>query len=174
MDYVAWYNLQGDSLNRDDVSLAQLEQVTVASAGEVRKEGWRQHRIHPAADHLAETMVVDAARVRQEPNPVRLLAISAAEYRHVLAARVRGELTSAFPGGPPAAAEGQERPADFPAHPRPQPGRGEYRRRQRHRILEDRFWVRVQDFFGQQVATPFSGNGPFVANLADTLSGSTR
>ena len=30
----------------------------------------------------------------------------------------------------------------------------------------------MQDFFGQQVATPFSGNGPFLANLADTLSGS--
>jgi ABC-type uncharacterized transport system involved in gliding motility auxiliary subunit len=38
--------------------------------------------------------------------------------------------------------------------------------------LEDRFWVRVQDFFGQQVATPFSGNGALVANLVETLSGS--
>jgi ABC-type uncharacterized transport system involved in gliding motility auxiliary subunit len=32
--------------------------------------------------------------------------------------------------------------------------------------------VRVQDFFGQQVATPFSGNGAMVVNLADTLAGS--
>jgi ABC-type uncharacterized transport system involved in gliding motility auxiliary subunit len=39
-------------------------------------------------------------------------------------------------------------------------------------ILEDRFWVRVQDFFGQQVTTPFSGNGSLVVNLLDTLSGS--
>jgi len=30
----------------------------------------------------------------------------------------------------------------------------------------------VQDFFGQQVATPFSGNGSMVANLVDTLAGS--
>jgi ABC-type uncharacterized transport system involved in gliding motility auxiliary subunit len=30
----------------------------------------------------------------------------------------------------------------------------------------------VQDFFGQQVATPFSGNGSFVSNVADTLAGS--
>ena len=42
VDYVAWYNLQGDSLNHDDVALAQLDQITVASAGEVRKrEGAR-------------------------------------------------------------------------------------------------------------------------------------
>jgi ABC-type uncharacterized transport system involved in gliding motility auxiliary subunit len=32
--------------------------------------------------------------------------------------------------------------------------------------------VRVQDFFGQQVATPLSNNGAMVANLADTLAGS--
>jgi ABC-type uncharacterized transport system involved in gliding motility auxiliary subunit len=39
-------------------------------------------------------------------------------------------------------------------------------------ILADRFWVRVSDFFGQQSATPFSDNGPFVANLIGTLAGS--
>ena len=38
-------------------------------------------------------------------------------------------------------------------------------------ILADRFWVRVADFFGQQTATPFSDNGPFVANLIGTLTG---
>jgi ABC-type uncharacterized transport system involved in gliding motility auxiliary subunit len=38
-------------------------------------------------------------------------------------------------------------------------------------ILADRFWVRIQDFFGQSQATPFSDNGPFVANLIDTLAG---
>jgi ABC-type uncharacterized transport system involved in gliding motility auxiliary subunit len=38
-------------------------------------------------------------------------------------------------------------------------------------ILADRFWVRVSDFFGQQTATPFSDNGPFVANLIGTLAG---
>jgi ABC-type uncharacterized transport system involved in gliding motility auxiliary subunit len=39
-------------------------------------------------------------------------------------------------------------------------------------ILADRYWVRVADFFGQQTATPFSDNGPFVANLIGTLAGS--
>jgi ABC-type uncharacterized transport system involved in gliding motility auxiliary subunit len=32
--------------------------------------------------------------------------------------------------------------------------------------------VRTSDFFGQQVATPFSDNGAFVANLIGTLTGS--
>ena len=38
-------------------------------------------------------------------------------------------------------------------------------------VLDDRFWVRVQNFFDQQVATPFSDNGSFVLNLADTMAG---
>ena len=32
--------------------------------------------------------------------------------------------------------------------------------------------MRVTDFFGQSTATPFSDNGPFVANLIGTLAGS--
>ncbi|MBC6435986.1 ABC transporter, partial [Nostoc sp. HG1] len=39
-------------------------------------------------------------------------------------------------------------------------------------LLEDRFWVRVQEVGGQPVATPFSGNGGLVVNLADQLAGS--
>jgi len=38
-------------------------------------------------------------------------------------------------------------------------------------MLADRYWVRVADFFGQQTATPFADNGPFVANLIGTLAG---
>jgi ABC-type uncharacterized transport system involved in gliding motility auxiliary subunit len=38
-------------------------------------------------------------------------------------------------------------------------------------LLADRYWVRVQEFFGQQEATPFSDNGAFVANLVGTLAG---
>ena len=173
VDYVAWFNLQGDSLNRDDVSLAQLEQITVASAGEVRKKPGATIEFTPLLTTSPQSMLVDATRVRQEPNPVRLLAdFRSGNERHVLAARVRGEFASAFPDGPPAPGEGQERPAGFPAHLARSAGAANIVVANDTDILEDRFWVRVQDFFGQQVATPFSGNGPFVTNLADTLSGS--
>ncbi|MDO9708615.1 GldG family protein [Paracraurococcus lichenis] len=173
VDYVAWYNLQGDSLNRDEVSLAQLDQVTVASAGELRKKDGATIDFVPLLTTSPESMVVDAARVRQEPNPVRLLAdFRSGNARHVIAARLRGELASAFPDGPPAPAEGQQRPEGFPAHLARSQGVANVVVANDSDILEDRFWVRVQDFFGQQVATPFSGNGSLVVNLVDTLAGS--
>jgi ABC-type uncharacterized transport system involved in gliding motility auxiliary subunit len=39
-------------------------------------------------------------------------------------------------------------------------------------ILQDRFWVQVQNFFGQRVGIPNSGNGTFVTNALDNLTGS--
>jgi hypothetical protein len=88
----------------------------------------------------------------------------------VIAARVRGQLASAFQE-PPAPPEGTERPADFPAHRARTEGAANLIVANDADILEDRFWVRVQDFFGQQVTTPFSDNGSFLINLADTMAG---
>ncbi len=173
VDYIAWYNLQGDSLNRSDVALAQLEQVTVASAGVLRKREGSTVEFMPLLTTSPQSMLADAARVRQDPNPTRLLAdFRSDDERRVLAARVRGQFASAFPDGAPAPAEGQERPADFPAHLARTEGVANIVVINDSDILEDRFWVRVQDFFGQQVATPFSGNGALVANLVETLGGS--
>ncbi len=173
VDYVAWFNLQGESLSRTEVATAQLEQVTLASAGEVRRRPDAAIEFIPLLTSSPQSMVVPAERVRQDPNPTRLLADFRADgQRRVLAARIRGPLASAFPEGPPPPAEGQTRPEDFPAHIARTEGPANLVVLNDSDVLEDRFWVRVQDFFGQQIATPISGNGAFVVNLADTLAGS--
>ncbi|HZS85237.1 MAG TPA: Gldg family protein [Stellaceae bacterium] len=38
-------------------------------------------------------------------------------------------------------------------------------------ILDDRFWVQAQDFFGQRVIVPAANNGDFVANAVEVLAG---
>ncbi|MCK5892940.1 MAG: GldG family protein [Endozoicomonadaceae bacterium] len=38
-------------------------------------------------------------------------------------------------------------------------------------VLSNRLWVQVNDFFGQQVVTPFANNGDMVINLVDNLMG---
>jgi ABC-type uncharacterized transport system involved in gliding motility auxiliary subunit len=173
VDYVAWFNLTGDSLNRAEVAVAQLNQVTVASAGEVRKKPDAPIDFIPLLTSSDQSMVVPVARVAQDPNPTRLLADFRPDgQRRVLGARIRGPLTTAFPEGPPAPAEGETRPDGFPAHLARTEGPANLVVINDSDVLDDRFWVRVQDFFGQQIATPFSGNGAMVANLADTLLGS--
>ncbi len=39
-------------------------------------------------------------------------------------------------------------------------------------ILTDRLWAQVQDFFGQRVSTAFAGNGDFIINSLDNMTGS--
>jgi ABC-type uncharacterized transport system involved in gliding motility auxiliary subunit len=171
VDYLAWYNVPVAGLNRSEVATAELQQVTVASAGEVRRREGSTIEFTPLVQTSDRTMLVDSAAVRQDPSPARLLADFRPDGQvRTIVARVRGPLTSAFPAAPPAA-EGAERPADFPAHRARTEGPANLIVGNDADILEDRFWVRVQDFFGQQVTTPFSDNGNLIINLADSMAG---
>ncbi|WP_270935381.1 GldG family protein [Falsiroseomonas oryzae] len=171
VDYLAWFNVPQAGLNRSEIATAELAQVTLASAGEVARREGAAIEFTPLVTSSERSQLVDVARVRQEPNPARLLA----EFRpdnqaRVIVARIRGQLNSAF-AEPPPVPEGAERPADFPAHRARTEGAANLIVANDTDILEDRFWVRVQDFFGQQVTTPFSDNGALMINLADTMAG---
>ena len=169
VDYVAWFTLGREAISRDDVAVAQLDSVTFASAGEVRRRDGAAVEMLPLVTSSDRSAPIPLERVRQNPEPARILAEFVPDgQRRVLLARFRGVLNSAFPLGPP---EDPERPADLPAHIARSSGPANLVVGNDADILEDRFWVRVQDYFGQQVATPFSGNGALVANLLDTLAG---
>ena len=172
VDYLAWFSAQGDSMNRADVASAELSQVTFASAGPLRKRDGAAIELTPLVTSSPQSALIDAARVREAPEPARILSEFKPDgQRHILLARVRGVLNTAFPEGPPALPEGTERAAGLPAHKASTDGPANLVIGNDSDILEDRFWVRVQDFFGQQVATPTSDNGALVTNLADTLAG---
>jgi ABC-type uncharacterized transport system involved in gliding motility auxiliary subunit len=168
VDYLAWFNVPAAGLSRTEIATAELAQVTVASAGEVRRREGASIEFVPLVSSSERSMLVDATAVRQEPSPARLLADFRPDGQsRVIIARVRGVLNSAFTAPP----EGVERPADFPAHRARTEGAANLVVGNDADILEDRFWVRTQDFFGQQVATPLSDNGSFLINIADSMAG---
>ncbi|CAH0154322.1 GldG family protein [Roseomonas sp. CECT 9278] len=172
VDYIAWFNLQGDSLSQSEVATAQLNQVTVASAGWVQRGDGTAIEMEPLLTSSDRSMTARVERVQNNPDPARILAEFRPDgLRRVIGARFRGEVPSAFPEGPPPPAEGTERPADLPAHRARSEGAANMVVINDADVLEDRFWVRVQDFFGQQVATPISDNGSLVANLVDAFAG---
>ena len=170
VNYVAWFNVR-DGLNRDDPATADLQQVTVASSGFIAKAPDATITFTPlltSSDHSGP-VAVDAVKM---PDPARLLGSFKVEGGpRVIAARVRGILKSAFPT-PPALSGDDKRPDDFPPYKAQTDGPANMVIVADSDILADRFWVRVTDFFGQSTATPFSDNGPFVANLIGTLAGS--
>ncbi len=168
VDYVAWFNAQGDGLNQDSPITGQLNQVTFASAGALSAVPGATTRFDPLITTSQEAQEIPAADVRTEPSPSRILAgFRPSGQRYTLAARVSGPVRSAFQGDLP---EGVEAPAERLSEAREPVNIVVVADAD---VLEDRFWVRVQDFFGQQVATPFSDNGAFVANATEVLSGSS-
>ncbi len=100
-----------------------------------------------------------------------------------LAARITGPADTAFPDGPPKEAKPDDKDKkDAPAAQTPdeQPLPPQLKSAAQPiavtvvadtDILEDRFWVQVQDFFGQRVTVPVANNGDFVSNAVDVLAG---
>lgn len=167
VDYLAWFSLQGDSLNRTEVATAALDQVSLASAGTLRRRAGAEGEWTPLLTSSAQSMLVPAARVGLDADPVRLLAAFRADgQRRTLAARLRAPLATAFPDGPPVPGDG------LPPHRARSEGLATVVLAHDTDWLDDRFWVRVQEIMGQATATPFSGNGALLLNLADALAGS--
>jgi ABC-type uncharacterized transport system involved in gliding motility auxiliary subunit len=170
VDYVAWYNIR-DGLNTNDPATAELSQVTVASAGSLAKKEGAAIEFTPLLTSSELSGPVELEKVKSFPDPGRILgAFKPDGQRRVIAARVRGELASAF-AEPPAPPADATEPVTLPEHRARSEGAVNMVVVADSDILADRFWVRVQEFFGQQEATPFSDNGAFVANLVGTLSG---
>jgi ABC-type uncharacterized transport system involved in gliding motility auxiliary subunit len=170
VDYVAWFNIR-DGINHDDPATADLSQVTVASAGAIGKKAGAAIDFIPLLSSSDQSGSIPVDQVKTMPDPGKILAGFKPEGGpRVIAARVHGILKSAF-SGPPAAAAGQKPPDGLPDYIAETKTPANLVVVGDTDILADRYWVRVQDFFGQQQPTPFSDNGPFVANLVGTLAG---
>jgi ABC-type uncharacterized transport system involved in gliding motility auxiliary subunit len=169
VNYVAWFSIT-DGINHDDPATADLKQITVAASGAIAKDPKADIDFVPLLSSSPRSgwLGLDAVKM---PEPAKVLADFKPEGgSRVIAARVRGVLKSAFQGPPPLTGDAK-RPDDFPAYKAQTDEPANLVVVADSDILVDRFWVRIQDFFGQPTATPFADNGPFVANLIGTLSG---
>jgi len=169
VNYVAWFNIR-DGINHNDPATADLQQVTVASSGFVAKAPDAKIDFTPLLTASARDGLLPVDKVKM-PDPGKVLADFKPDgVARVIAARVHGMLKSAF-AEPPPEEKDKKRPDNFPAFKAATDGPANLVVVADSDILADRFWVRISDFFGQQTAMPFSDNGPFVANLIDTLAG---
>lgn len=174
VDFVVWLNLQRQNLNQESPVTGELQQLSMASAGAVSLKEGGSLAMTPLITTSAEAQMIAVDKLRPRPDPLRLLR----EYQpggeaKVLAARFQGTLDSAFPDGRPTVEGEAGAPKDLPEHRARSDGEAMFAVIADTDLLDDRFWVRVQDFFGQQVAAPFANNGDFVMNLLESLSGSS-
>jgi ABC-type uncharacterized transport system involved in gliding motility auxiliary subunit len=181
--YLVWLRLAGERLNRDDVVTADLGPVIVANAGVVDRLEDGKTEVTPLITSSPQSMRMEAELVRYGPAPERLLQIfKPGDVSQMIAARIAGEVSSAFPDGPPkvkadkdaADDKAEGKTAETPVAPHLQ-------RSQRPigvivvadtDLLHDQFWLRRQNLMGQDLIVPIAANADFLVNALDNLAGS--
>jgi ABC-type uncharacterized transport system involved in gliding motility auxiliary subunit len=131
-------------------------------------------------------MKIPAEKLRGLPDVAGLLAeFKPDDKRYILAAHVTGTAESAFPDGPPKPPEPAKPDAKegetAPATPEPAPASADSLKQSAKPInvvvvadtdmLDDRFWLQKQEFFGQRLLVPTANNGDFIANAIEVLAG---
>jgi ABC-type uncharacterized transport system involved in gliding motility auxiliary subunit len=155
----------------DDVVTAGLSNINVAMAGALFPVKGAQVRFEPLLQTSTDAALLPAARFRMLQDPATLLdGFKPAGARYTIAARVSGPVRTAFPDGPPAGVTlppGQlDLKASLPNRPLNLIVFADTD------MLSDFLWVRLQNFFGQQLAQAYASNGDVVQNALGNLAGS--
>lgn len=175
--YVPWLLLRGPNLDKNSPVTAQVDSVAVASAGYLKLKEGSPLTLDPLLTSSPGSTLFDVKQVATErPNPQALLnAYQAGPERFVIAGTLSGEVPTGFPDGQPEAVEGgnPELRYDFETVRSESAGPIDVMVVADTDLLDDRFWVTYQNFQGRRVAIPGAGNGDFVANALDAMTGSS-
>ena len=181
VDYPVWIDFRQDHFSDKDIVTAQVPSITVASAGIIRKKGETGTTVEPLIQSDEAAMQIEASRVSVMPDVSGLLNSYRPEgEKFSVAARVTGTVKTAFPEGKPQAEANASENPDMSSEAETQTKDHLTESKDSINvivvadtdILQDRFWVQVQNFFGQRIGIPNSGNGTFVTNALDNLTGS--
>jgi ABC-type uncharacterized transport system involved in gliding motility auxiliary subunit len=200
IEYVAWLALKEDNLAHDNLITGDLSRINVASAGILKPLDGAKTKFTPLIFTSDDAEEIPAEKVEGLPDVVGLLQTFKSEGKKLtLAAEIAGPADTAFPDGPPKPPEADKdkdkdkdkkdaapaADADKDIKDAKDKAAADAAAAQVKTatqpinvvvvadtdLLDDRFWVQVQDFFGQRVATPTANNGDFVTNAIDVLSG---
>lgn len=189
--YPAWVQPKAEAMAQEDSVTAVLQEMLLPSPGKILVSGDAQVTVSPLITSSMDVMDLDPESL-QVPDPRKILDIFEPDGdARILAARISGLVSTAFPDGPPVdiavnpngdpdteeAASAQTQTAQqgpaFPPHIAESTDAMNVILVADADMLEDRYWVTVQNFFGQTVAQPFLDNGTFLVNGLENLNGSS-
>jgi ABC-type uncharacterized transport system involved in gliding motility auxiliary subunit len=193
VEYPAWLALKKANTAADQPITSEIETLNMASAGAISLKPDAKVTLTPLVTTSGQSMLIDTEKLRGKPDFFGLLQnFKPGGTPLVLAARVSGEVPTAFPDGPPkdepktddekkddvakpaAAKDDKAEAPKAPTHPHLAKSNGPINAViiTDTDMLQDRFWVSVQDVFGQGISIPVSNNMDLVQNGLDYLSGS--
>lgn len=165
--HLALLGLDRSAINADDVVTADLDSINLGFAGHIVSRDDAPVTLTPLLQSSEESglLPADSLRFLADHSALRDSFVPD-QQRHLLAARVRGPVPSAFAEGAPA-------DGDTEGHLEASAGDINVVIIADVDLLADHFWVQVQNFFGQRLVTPWAGNGDLIIGLLDNLSGSS-
>jgi len=170
IDYVLWQGLDEENFNADQRITAALRKINVATPGYFKILDDKTTEVTPLLSSSNEAMLVDKRVVQFRNDPVALLTkYQPGTLSYPLAVRVQGEAVSAFP-------EGAKSPS---GEMKKMPGHLDKAKQSIDVVavadvdmLDGRFWVQTQDFYGEQLAFNTSNNIDFLINAVEDMTGS--
>jgi ABC-type uncharacterized transport system involved in gliding motility auxiliary subunit len=155
--YPVWLHLTGDSFDPRDTVTASLQNLNMASTGEIAPMRGSTTVFHTLIGSSDQANMMDRGQLMALRDPSRLAdTMRPTGVRYALAARITGAAKTAYPNAPGAVKAGKVQlmiVADSD-------------------VWDDRFWVSVSNQAGHPVAQPFADNGAFILNAVENLTGS--
>lgn len=165
MAYPVWLHLSREQFSDSDPVTANLQILNLASAGSLRPLKNATTKFTSLVGSSNQAALVDVAQARLLQNPQDLTAtIAPTGQEYIIAARLSGPAKTSYPGGPPASATAPQVTSAKNINVIVMADTD---------IFDDRFWVRIDQMFGKQVAAPFANNDAFVINAVENLTGSS-
>ncbi len=198
VEYPIWQILRPANFSTSDLIANGIEVMQLTSPGALSAKAGATTTFTPLIQSSARADLIDVEKIKGRPDFQSILEnFKPTGTQYAIAARISGPVKTAFPDGFPkdeakegdetakpenrlAAAmkdeesEGKPKPIDAPTKPQLMESKGPIQAVviADTDLLQDRFWVQMQDLFGQAVATPLSNNMDFVTNALDNLTGS--
>lgn len=169
--HIGVLGLGPEAMAQDEIVSADIADLNLSTVGSLSVTEGAGITLVPLLRSSSESALVPSAQFQFLTDPMALLdSFVPDSATHVLAARIEGPISSAFPDGPPASDEasvistvnhvGSAEQSNIIVVADVD-------------ILSDRLWVQMQrSIFGQQIASPLANNHDFVANAVANLAGS--
>ncbi len=170
----------------NDIITNDLQVLNFSSVGALSQAEGATTTFDPLVLSSAESMLMEGEFFKALTDPTILLdEFQASGERYTIAARVSGNVRTAFPDGAPmvegeteedlsTAAEESEAPVVLPAHLSESQGTVNLIVVADTDLLRDRLWVQIQNFLGQRLPQAFASNGDFLMNSLDSLAGNAE
>jgi ABC-type uncharacterized transport system involved in gliding motility auxiliary subunit len=179
VDYPVWMNLPPSLFAEDDIVTGSLGNLVLATPGHLTKVSGVDTRVTPLITSSTNAMLIGTEQLGFAGDPQEILRqYQPAGESFTLAARVTGKAKSAFPDGPPESEEDSQNETSTDDI-----GESDESTSREHLVnaqgdinvivvadtdlLQDRFWVQVQNFLGSRIAIPSAANGTFVINALE-------